>query len=291
MSQQIDTALYNTYKNNIEIQFQQKGSRLRSHVTEESQSSEFEFYDRIGPVDAVEIKDRHGDTPLLETPHSRRRIGLRDFDWADLIDKEDKIRLLNDPTSSYVQNAVYALGRKVDDVIIEAMDGTAYTGKDGSTTRSFEADGGITVSASSGLTIDVLLEIREKMLEQEQISEDQTIKMALSVREINQMLKLEEVTSSDYATVKALAQGHINTFAGFEFIRIQRLPWTKATSTRTCFCWVPNGICLAMNQAVDLSIDRRPDKRNAWQPYVKGHFNATRMWGEMVCKVNVGPTS
>jgi len=265
MSQQIDTALYNTYKNNIEIQFQQKGSRLRPYVTEESQSSEFEFYDRIGPVDAVEIKDRHGDTPLLETPHSRRRIGLRDFDWADLIDKEDKIRLLNDPTSSYVQNAVYALGRKVDDVI--------------------------TVSASSGMSVAALLEIREKMLEQEQIEDGQTIIMALSIREINQMLALEKVTSSDYATVKALAQGHIDTFAGFKFIRTQRLPWTKATSTRTCFAWVPHGICLAMNQAVDLSIDRRPDKRNAWQPYVKGHFNASRMWGEMVCKISVGPAS
>ena len=87
MSNQIDTALVQTYRSNIEIQFQQKGSRLRNTVRVESQKSEFDFYDRIGPVDAVEIQSRHSDTPLLETPHTRRRVGMRDFDWADMIDQ------------------------------------------------------------------------------------------------------------------------------------------------------------------------------------------------------------
>lgn len=286
MSDQIDTALYNAYKSGLEIQFQQMGSRLRPYVLEEHQSSEFEFYDRIGPVDAVEIQDRHGDTPLLETPHSRRRVGLRDFDWADLIDKEDKIRMLSDPTSSYVQNAVYALGRKIDDVIIEAFDATAYTGKDGSTTVTFSADNGTSVTAASGLTIEKLLDVREQLLETEAVMDNEPIYFALSVREINQLLQLTEVKSADYNTVKALAQGEIDTFMGFKFIRTQRLPISG--TDRTCFAWTKSGITLGINQALDVDVSRRADKRNAWQPYVKGHFGATRMWGEKVAKITVG---
>jgi len=133
MSFQVGTALVNAYRSNIEIQFQQKGSRLRNTVSVETQNAEYEYYDRIGPTDAVEVLNRHSDTPLISTPHSRRRVAMSDYDWADMIDRKDRIRMLADPTSPYSQNAVFALGRKMDDVIIAATVGTAYTGKTGST--------------------------------------------------------------------------------------------------------------------------------------------------------------
>ena len=37
-----------------------------------------------------------------------------------LIDQQDKVRLLIDPTSSYAKAAAYAMGRAMDDVIIAA---------------------------------------------------------------------------------------------------------------------------------------------------------------------------
>lgn len=79
MSFQVDIALVQSYKANIEIKFQQMGSRLRPYVRNETQHAEFDFYDRIGPTDAVEVTNRHGDTPLVSTPHDRRRVALRDF--------------------------------------------------------------------------------------------------------------------------------------------------------------------------------------------------------------------
>ena len=109
MSFQIDKAFVQTYKSNIEVQFQQMGSRLRPLVRQESHNAEFDFYDRIGPTYAVEILNRHSDTPLVETTHDRRRISLRDYDWADLIDRQDKLKMLADPTSPYTVNSAYAL--------------------------------------------------------------------------------------------------------------------------------------------------------------------------------------
>jgi hypothetical protein len=85
MSFEVPTAFVQQYKANLTHLLQQKGSVLRDTVTVESQNAEFAFYDRIGSTEANEVNTRHGDTPLNNTPHDRRRIGLRDFDWADLI--------------------------------------------------------------------------------------------------------------------------------------------------------------------------------------------------------------
>ena len=105
MSVQITTAFVQQYKANVEHLLQQKGSRLRPFVRVESQNAEYEFYDRIGATNAQEVTGRHQDTPLITVPHDRRRVSLRDFDWAELIDRTDRIRLLIDPTSPYAQNA------------------------------------------------------------------------------------------------------------------------------------------------------------------------------------------
>ena len=57
-----------------------------------------------------------------------------DYEYADLIDKQDQVRTLIDPTSSYAQAAAFALGRAMDDEIISAISGNAFSGETGSTT-------------------------------------------------------------------------------------------------------------------------------------------------------------
>lgn len=293
MSNQIDTALVQTYRSNIEIQFQQKGSRLRNTVRVESQKSEFDFYDRIGPVDAVEIQSRHSDTPLLETPHTRRRVGMRDFDWADMIDRPDKIRMLADPTSSYTQNAVYALGRKMDDIIIEAATGTASTGKDGGSSLTFSQDGGQTVANNyveqggaviSNLTIGKLRRARYLFDKNEAIDDGDSLTLVCTASQIQALLRTTEATSSDYNTVRALVNGEINTFMGFNFLRTERL--NKTSATRHCLAYPSSAITLAVGTDVTVDVGPRRDKRNNTQVYVCASFGAVRMWGEKVIQID-----
>ena len=296
MSQQIDTALVQTYRSNIEIQFQQKGSRLRDTVRVESQGSEFDFYDRIGPVDAVEIQSRHSDTPLLETPHSRRRVGLRDFDWADMIDRPDKLRMLADPTSSYTQNAVMALGRKIDDIILEAAVGTAYTGKTGSTSLAFASDSGVTLAddatddtngdgtgTAAGLTTAKLRRARYLLDKAEAVDDGETLYCIVSARQIQDLLTDAQIQSADYNTVKALVNGEIDTWMGFRFVRTERLSLTGVI--RDCLIYPKNAITLAMGTDIKVDVGARRDKRNSTQVYVCASFGAVRMWGEKVIKV------
>ncbi len=63
------------------------------------------MFDQVGKTTAQLRTSRHADTPQLDTPHSRRRVSLADYEWADLIDNADKVRLLIDPTSSYAKAA------------------------------------------------------------------------------------------------------------------------------------------------------------------------------------------
>lgn len=295
MSFQIDAALVNGYRANVEIQFQQKGSRLRRTVRNESQNVEFDFYDRIGPTDAVEITSRHSDTPLISTPHDRRRNATRDFDWADMIDRPDKLRMLQDPTSSYVMNAAYALGRKMDDVIIAAATGTAYTGKTGATAVTFPAASEIAVNyvesgaaANSNLTIGKLRRARYLLSHAEAVDDGEPLYAVISASQVQSLLRTTEVTSQDYNTVKALVNGEIDTFMGFEFVRTERLAVTS--NIRECLFYGRQGILLGVADDIKTDIGPRRDKRNSVQVYVSASFGATRMWEEKVLRVKCDET-
>lgn len=297
MSFQVDTALVQAYRSNIEIQFQQKGSRLRPYVRNERQAAEFEFYDRIGPVEAVKVNNRHGDTPLISTPHDRRRVALADYDWADLIDNKDKIRMLADPTSSYVQNAVWALGRAQDYELIAAAFGTAYTGKTGATTVTYPSSSQIAVNyvesgtaANSNLTIGKLRRCRYLLDKSEVTTEGEyDLVGCVDPSQIQSLLRSTEVTSADYNTIKALVNGEIDTFMGFKFVKSNKLP--ISTNTRQTIFFERQGLLLASGIEITVDVGPRRDKRNAVQVYVCGSFGATRMWEEKVIQINCDETA
>lgn len=296
MSFQVDTALVQTYKSNIEIKFQQRGSRLRPHVRVEPTNAEFDFYDRITQTSAVEVTTRHGDTPLISTPHDRRRVGLRDFDWADLIDRRDRIRMLADPTSSYTINAVYALGRRVDEVIISAAFGNAFSGKTGATTVAFPASQEIAANfvesgapAASNLTIGKLRRAKFLLDSQEAVDDDEPRMAIVSASQVQSLLRTTEVTSADFNTVKALVAGEVDTFMGFLFVRTELL--TKVGDERECIFYAKNGLLLAMGMDTMVDVGPRRDKRNSVQVYVAKSFDATRMYEEKVIRVRCDETT
>ena len=125
MSIQVTTAFVEQYSANVQHLVQQDGSKLRGSVREESVTGKNAFFVQIGATAAQRRTSRHSDTPRVDTPHARRRVSLEDFDWADLIDNEDKVRMLIDPTSDYARAAAMAMGRAMDEVLIDAPLGTA----------------------------------------------------------------------------------------------------------------------------------------------------------------------
>ncbi len=190
--------------------------------------------------------------------------------------------MLIDPTSSYARAAAAAIGRAMDDEIIDALGGTAKTGKDGTTSTAFPASQKIAV-ASSGLTIAKLVNAK-KILDQNNV--DASIKkyIVVSPEQIEDLLNNTTVTSSDFNTVKALAQGDISSFVGFEFIVSNRLS-VDGSSDRLCYAWAQDGVKLAIGKDVMARVEERADKSFSTQVYYCSTFGATRMQEDKVVEI------
>ncbi len=282
MSNQITTAFVQQYSNNVAMLSQQKGSLLRAAVDVESVVGKNAFFDQIGSATAVKRVSRHASTPQIDTPHARRRVSLVDYEYADIIDNQDKIRTLIDPTSSYAQAAAMALGRAMDDEIISAISGTAFTGETGSTSTALPSEQKITEASTGGLTIAKLRNAKEIM---DSASVDPSIARYIIVgpKQISDLLGTTEVTSSDFNTVKALSNGEINSFLGFNFIVSNRL--SIASSKRLCLAYAMDGVKLALGQDLMSRIDELPTKGYATQVYNCMSIGATRMEEEKVVTI------
>ena len=282
MSTQITTAFVEQYSSNVQMLSQQKGSLLRDKVRLESVTGKNAFFDQIGSVTATVRSTRHSDTPQADTPHSRRRVSLVDYEFADLVDDLDKVRMLVDPTSSYAQAAAYAMGRAMDDAIITAATGSADTGVAGGTAVALPAGQIIAETGTTGMTIAKLREAKE-IIDLADVDPSLPRHIIVSPKQISDLLGTTEVSSSDFNTVKALAQGDINTFLGFNFVVSNRL--AVASQIRDCIAFVGDGIALAVGKDSTARIDERSDKGYATQVYYSAAFGATRMEEEKVVKI------
>tara|TARA_Y100000996_G_scaffold101495_1_gene73701 strand:- start:6026 stop:6889 length:864 start_codon:yes stop_codon:yes gene_type:complete len=281
MSVQITTSFVNQFSSNVALLSQQRGSILRSAVSEESVTGEKAFFDQVGASAAVKRTSRHGDTPLVETPHSRRQVTLDTYEWGDLIDDSDKVRMLIDPTSTYAQAAASAIGRAMDDAIISAATGTAYTGSSGATSTSLPAGQQI-AAGSANLTIAKLIEAK-KILDLNSVDPSIARHIVVSPDQIESLLGTTQVTSSDFNTVRALTTGEVDTFMGFKFHVSNRL--AKSSNDRTCFAWAESGIKLGVGKDTMARIDERADKSYSTQVFYCATFGATRMEEEMVVSI------
>ena len=281
MSTQINTAFVQQFSSNVTMLSQQMGSLLRGSVDSETIVGEKAFFDQVGKAAAVARTTRHGDTPLMETPHSRRMVTLADYEWADLIDSADKVRMLSDPTSNYAKAAAAAMGRSMDDVIIAALNGTAQTGKAGTTGTVLPSASKI-VHGSGGLTKAKLISAKKK-LDENSIDPSIPRYIAVSPEQIEDLLNITEVTSSDFNTVKALVQGDVDTFCGFKFITTNRL--TDDGTSRLCVAWAEDGLKLGLGKDVTAQITERADKSYSTQVYYCMSIGATRMEEEKVVQI------
>lgn len=285
MSFQVSTAFVQQYTTNVQLLLQQRGSKLRDCCTLGSYTGKAaKAVEQIGAVTAQERLTRHADTPLISTPHDARWVFPRDFEWADMIDDQDKLRMLIDPTSPYAINGANALGRSLDDIIISAALGTAQTGENGSIATAFDTTNQRIAVGATGLTVAKLRQARRILAANEVDLASEMLYIAVTAQQIDNLLGTTEVTSSDFNSVKALVQGDIDTFMGFKFIQIERLG-LDGSGDRRCFAWAKSGLHVGMWNDINTKISERADKSYAMQVYVKGTFGATRVEEKKVVEI------
>ena len=216
-----------------------------------------------------------------------------DYDWADLIDDEDRVRLLIDPTGPYAQAAAFALGRAMDDAIVDAADSTAYTGVAGGTSTSYDSNMTVDVqvgggASDTGLNITKLRAAKQN-LDANDIDADIPRFCIINAKQLQNLLAETEITSSDYNVVKALVQGEVNTFLGFNFIRTERIE-TDTNSDHKVLYFAQDGMLLGLAAQPQIKISDRADKNHATQVFASMTIGSTRMEEGKVGYIECDPT-
>ena len=301
MSFEITTSFIDQFRSNLTILSQQLDSRFRKGVRVEPSQGKRKAFEFIGPTTASRRLTRHGDSPLVSTPHSRRWATLVDYEWGDLIDDQDKIRTLISPENPYARNANAAMNRAMDDEIIAAAFGTAVTGVDGATSTAWGVtpyDGTNPVAADrlnddytdltalantgTGLSLPKLRAART-IFRAREIDESQTLFLACSAQQIENLLQTTEATSADFTTLKALVGGNISSFMGFNFIVSERLELTG--DNRRCIAWAQDGLGLGIGMDDELKISERADKSYSTYVYRRMTIGAVRTEDEKVLEI------
>jgi len=278
----ITTAFKKEFAATLYLLAQQSGSKLMTAVRHETDfSGEAKFYNQYGSDEASEKNTRHQDIQYNPDDYSRRMVTPKLAYWSKLVDTEDEISMGLDPKSALMTAGKNAIGRKIDDYIVAALRGTAYTGTDGTTETALGSGQKVAVDGS-GLTLAKILDAQE-LLNSADVPESDRF-FLYGPKQLKDLMKITEVTSIDFNTQKTLASGSMATFLGFNWIMTNRL--YDASSVRYCMAYNKMGILLASAGGITSSIDKVITKvRQPWQIYADIYCGSTRMEEEMVVEV------
>jgi len=287
MSDQISTAFVQQYSTNVAHLLQQKGSKLRDTVmTGSATGKAAKAVEQVGAVNAVKRTTRHGDTPLISTPHDARWVFPVDYEWADLIDDQDKVRMLINPQSPYAVNGAYAMGRAIDDEIIGAFNATSKTGENGTTDTDLVAGHTLAVSGSA-LTLAQLQDAKKLLMEAEVDVDNDPIYMAISASQHDDLVRMTSTQSVDTNVERSLVDGRVRSFMGINFVLTERLT-VDGSGDRLCPVWAKSGMHLTVWNDITTKISEREDKSYATQVYLKTTIGATRLEEGKVVMVTAG---
>ena len=279
---------------------QQEASRLDKYVSvENGLSGKMVTFDQYGLLAFEEKVSRMGQTVLAEAPTYRRvmyphiytkAIGFDEFDAKELAN-------IDVPVSKTIEGLRAAAGRSMDKVMLDAFLGENYTGENGTVAVPFsenqvvESDYVDSGSAtSSNLTVAKLRKALAMLHKAEAWSDERRaygdeLVLACTSSQIDSLLREPQVSSYDYNTVRALAEGKIDTFLGFRIIRTELLPLDDETGERSCLAWVKSKAQFGIWDDFKVKISVRDDLDEALQIRAKFACGATRLQEEAFVKI------
>lgn len=265
----------------------QERSMLYDRVFVKTDITGKSFYqDQIGTWTMSAKTSANASTPQNDPNLSRTRIDIATYNDARVLDRSLQLQTFADPASMASVCIQSSVGIQLDKVIYAALGGVAYRGETGATAISFPSGQEVAVNlggASSGLTV-AKLRRAAKMLDAKGVpAGDRTF--VGSATEKEQLLGTTEATSSDYANVKALVSGDIDTFLGFKFVWLPDGIVNVASNISDCFAFHKTGVCFGMLEELFLRITERDDLSFSKQVYYEISCGAGRLEESKVVKV------
>lgn len=278
MAATIDQNFINQFSDNLHLLLEQKGSKLRNVFPVTMANGEKFFFDRLGNFTATEIVSRLQEVNLQDPAHSRRMATLKRYEASTYLDDIDKFKMLIDPTSDYVVKLANAHGKNFDNAVINALLGTAATGKDGSGSQVFDSNMQI-AHGGTGLTaakIDDAL----RLLQANEVDIDvDDVVLLVNARGIKGLMgdSSNKLTSFDFQSRKVLAEGGLPMYRGIRIIHTERLPDQSAGTTFRAILATTDALKVAMAHDLQVKQAERPDLQFGLQVSTYMMFGAVRM--------------
>jgi hypothetical protein len=272
---------------------QQMESRLEGKAKLVTVKGKERRFSQLGKGTMRLITTRNGTTVPSDSPMAERWLRPRGYDRTTFIDEFDDVALgeLPAPESEHVQQHAMAAKRTLDEVIIAALEGTAYIGETGVTPVDLGAGQKVAVNyvqsgsaVNSGLTLAKLA--RAKYILDKNEVEKTGRYFVHSAKQLNDLLvNVIEIKSSDYNNVKALVDGDVQKFIGMEFVMTELLTLVVATDVRTCIAYQRDGVAYGFGKERSAKISVRDDLSETVQIRTKMLVGATRLEEERVVLV------
>ena len=214
--------------------------------------------------------ERAGPSRPSDIPTQQRWVRPRPYEKVTIYDEFDSIALgeLPDPQGPAIMTHATVGNRNKDLVFISGATGTNYTGPVGTGTVQLLSANQIAVTfgnggINAGLTLKKLTQSRFVLDSNEVPQEDRFF--GYSAKQLNNLLtNVDQVANYLYNEVKALIDGKLQRFLGFDFKLTQLLPVTSA-GVRTNIFWQKRFIKMGIGTDTRTHVDILPTQQHALQ--------------------------
>jgi len=201
-------------------------------------------FPKIGKGTAT-VRVPQTDVTPLNVTYSQVTATMSDYIAAEYSDIFNQAKVNFDERRELVTVVGSAISRRMDQIVIDALNAASSPSTVG------------TDIGGSGTNMNLAkLLAAKKALDTKNVPSEGRV-MLIHANGLSSLLDETELTSSDFASVKALVQGEIDTFLGFRFVTLgdRDEGGLPLPSTRTCFAFHRDavGMGIGMNQRSEIN--------------------------------------
>ncbi|MAI62550.1 MAG: hypothetical protein CBB87_08755 [Micavibrio sp. TMED27] len=246
MSTTIDQAFIKQFEREVHEAYQRQGSKLRNTVrTISDVNGSSAVFQKVGKGTAS-TKSTHGMVPVMNLEHTSVEVVMQDFYAGDWIDRLDELKLNIDERQVIANAGASALGRKTDELIIDALD---------------NASANVISDSNIGMTKSKILEAFELFGEAD-IPDDGQRFCIVGWKQWSELLSIDEFVNADYIGADALPFSSVTQakmFLGTVFIPHSGLP-IDGNDVRSCYWYHKTAIGHASASDVQTDVTWHGDR-------------------------------
>ena len=291
-----DTVQITDFNAALDVQEQQMNSRLLPYAIRIPIAGDNFAYDGITEVQSYRANGRNPNIQPTQAQFTRRKMSRERVVVTLEVDQRDVRGMLTDPKGDLARLCIAAIERETDRIIYDALFASVLTGRNFATTVTYTTDGVVSVDATTALTYEKLLEIRANFIDAE-VGNQGLIPVAVGISgdEHTDLMSEVELTSGDYSSQYAIANGSISKALGMDLIAfgagasITDPILETVSSERISFALAQKGVALGISLERKVEVKDNPLKVETAIINVIKELGAVRTQGVRVQRVRLTP--